>query len=172
MVAPAAALLAVVAAAALLGLAFLGARGWYVAQLARGPTVVARGDGSFDWYPRGQEPGTRGVGGGGPRFRYDWEDVDAGRRAAVRLTFHLPDETAPRTVDAGVRWGLRAATWTLPGRAKARARGAVADVPGPESRVDVRLELRGFSVDEAHARDAAEAFARAFLWRVRRARRA
>lgn len=138
---------------------------WWNVSRAAGPTIARRGDGSFDWYPAGQEPGTRPI-GGVPRFRYDWEDADEGGLVAARFRFDVPDRTPQRAIDRALRSGLRLAAWRSPGRAKVRAKGAIVDVPGPDTRISVRLEIRGFGITQEKGEVVAEAFARGFLARL------
>lgn len=120
--------------------------------------------GAFEWHPRG-EPRIAARHG----LVHRWWDAERGPRYDAQLAFDIPDDVPPDTLAKATKRGLAAASRALPGRGKVRAKAAARDEPGPTSLVRVRLHVQGIGADPTWAREAAEAFAKAFLAALKRA---
>lgn len=120
-------------------------------------------DGTFTWRPAGESLPT-GMGVGATRGLYD-SILHA--RHETRLAFTLPDATPAPVVKKAVAQGTRAVR-RHPQVDAARTKAEWVDEPGPLSRFKVHLVLEGPALTKEGAREASEAFAQAFLERIKK----
>lgn len=122
------------------------------------PTPIPPG-GSFEWQPA-NAPTPYVYGGIG--IRHAWLEPEAGRHVVARVDLDIPDAVPEALLKSATRQGLRAATRAIPGRGRIRARGALEDLPGPESRVRIHLDVEGPGASREWARAAANGFGEGF----------